>query len=162
MDPTTGGYKLQKLHLALSLRSEETPISFDPQKWLACALLDAVESQGVRKFIASEHYSTPKEALMLWIFSPDLSVSSSARSSTEYVKVTKILWQDSSPPTDVTERLNSASLSEGEMILGPGQVDLLRRTLEQSSNVLPENARAFQDWNVGLLERFTPKDLESL
>lgn len=120
-----------------------------------------METQGVRKVIASERDLASEKALKLWIFSPDLSVSSSARSSTKYIKVTKVLWQDSSPPTDIAEKLNSTSVSEAELTLGSGQVELLRSALEQSGTLLPENAREFQDWNVALLERFTPHDLES-
>jgi len=121
-----------------------------------------METQGVRKFLAFDPDQLPTTSLKLWLFTPDLSISSSVRSSTQYIRVAKVLWQDSTTPEiDIAAKLNSSALSEGELKLGCGEVGLLRRRLEESGKLLPENARMFQDWHVGLLERFTVEDLEA-
>lgn len=124
-------------------------------------LLNATESQGVRKFVAHEPDLSSDESMKLWVFSPDLSISSSVKSSTEYTKVAKVLWQHCSSPADEPEKLNGSVLTEGELKLTRGELDLLRTRLQQSSDILPENARTFQEWHVGLLERFTLGDMES-
>lgn len=35
----------------------------------------------------------------------------------------------------------------------------LRSALKNSQKLLPLNARTFKDWNVGLLERFEPREV---
>lgn len=160
MDTVTQGFKLWKLNVSVSEGLERSPTSFEAEKWLACSLLNAVDNQGVRKLIVSEYGSASSDQLKLWIFTPDLSISSSIKSSVEYIRVAKVLWQECTKSEDVANRLNSSSLSEGEFVLGHGQVDLLRQIMKESSSVLPENARDFQDWHIGLLERFTLADLD--
>lgn len=120
-----------------------------------------MENQGVRKFVAYEPGLSSDQSMKLWIFSPDLSISSSVKSSTQYTKVAKVLWQDYSSSTNETEQLNGSALAEGELRLSRGELDLLRSRLQQGSGILPEGARTFQQWHVGLLERFTLADIES-
>ena len=100
-------------------------------------------------------------ALKLWIFTPDLTISSSARSTTDPVRVVKVLWQDSDAATGDSEKLGGPTSSEGELRVRKEVVAMLRETLARTTQWLPEAARRFQDWHVGLLERFTTHDIES-
>lgn len=161
VDAATQGYRLRKLHTSLSTALGLAPIIFDTDKWLACLLLDAMESQGVRKFVAYEPGLSSDQSMKVWIFSPDLNISSSVKSSTDFTKVAKVLWQDCMYSADETEKLNGFALAEGELRLSRGELDLLRSRLQQSSAILPEGAREFQEWHVGLLERFTLDDIDS-
>jgi hypothetical protein len=117
-----------------------------------------MENKGVRKFFVRLR-SPLEKTLKLWIFTPDLTVSSSALSSTEPVRVVKVLWRNEDS-SDVAgpERLTSAALAEDELRMSDEETSLLCSRLEQSARLFPAGARKFQDWNVGLLERFTSAD----
>lgn len=161
-EASTERIRLRKLQLSLSVGLGNAPTTFDAEKWLTCRLLDAMDNQGVRKFVVQEPGSTSNAALKLWIFSPDLSISSSIRSYAEYVRMAKVLWQDWNPPRGgENENLNGSALAEGELRLCHGELGLLRSRMEQSGTLLPEGARTFQEWHVGLLERFIPSDIRS-
>ena len=161
VDSVADGYKIRKHSLALSLGFNKAPKAFDIDKWLSCVLLDAMESQGVRKFVAYEPDSNTKHALRLWIFAPSLSISSSHQSSAKYAQVAKVLWKHTDTAIEKEEKLDSSTLGEGEIRLNPGELELLQTRLERSSSILPQDAKTFQEWHVGLLERFTSSDLES-
>lgn len=97
--------------------------------------------------------------MKLWLFSPDLSMSSSAWQDGKPVKVAKILWQDCKKPSAAAEQLNSRTLQEKEIQLPQWEFDELRSLLESSAQALWRTGRHFQDWHVGLLERFTSADI---
>lgn len=116
-------------------------------------------SQGVRKFIVRERNLSTKKSLKIWVFTPDLSVSSSPKLIKKHVRMVKILWQDNDDTEDLPERLNAATISEGELRLCDDELSLLRSELKESGNLLPEGSQEFQDWHIGLLERFTLGDI---
>ena len=159
---STQGYRLRKHRLSLSPSEGRTSIPFTDEKWFACLLLDAVDNQGVRKFVMHRPDSSCSRSLKLWIFTPDLSVSSSVRTSPKPVRVSKVLWQEIESPTNAGDTLGGSSLLEGELTLYDDEAALLRSKLKQSREMLPEGARSFQEWHVGLLERFTPGDVDPL
>jgi len=166
LDPSTEGYRLRKLSLALS-PTKTLPIeSFTPEKWLTCQILSATETQGVRTFLVHSpnpsRHSASIPALKIWLFSPDLCVSSSASSRVEFVRMAKILWRDEdAEPRDV-EMLSGSAAAEGEIRLDGGELEVLRDCLEQSGGLVPEEGRTFMEcWRVGLLERFTVEDLRT-
>jgi hypothetical protein len=67
----------------------------------------------------------------------------------------KIFYKTISNSKEVLEK-NSFS---HEQLLFPDNVfAALRRALEESMELLPVSARKFQEWNVGLLERFDEAD----
>ncbi len=158
MEATTGGFRLRKLNLSVSPNNSGGFSSYDKQKWLACLLLCAMDTRGVRKF-SVRHQDM---AFKLWLFTPDLTVSSSASKSPEPMRATKVLWQDIDASDDTgPELLTAASLTEDELRLTKDEAQILRRLLEDSAGMLPPGARTFQDkWNVGLLERFTANDMD--
>lgn len=121
-----------------------------------------MDSQGVRKLIVRGQNAKSNQALKLWIFAPDLKVSSSVRSSAEPVRVAKIMWQEiEAPEEDMSERLSGAALAEGELRLWQDEIVLLNQALVSGGEWIPEDSRQFQEWRVGLLERFTLEDIES-
>ncbi|PPJ60243.1 hypothetical protein CBER1_01305 [Cercospora berteroae] len=155
---TSGGYKLRKLHLALSSSIQPDPISYASEKWWTCLLLSSIEYQGVRKFTAQS--TTPSsQGLKLWVFTPDMTVSTSAFETPEPVRAAKVFWQDCDLSSQDIGALNQQALAEGELELPPGEMEELRTKLANSAQLLPSNARKFQQWNVALLPRFVDADV---
>ncbi|KAK3724917.1 hypothetical protein LTR37_000965 [Vermiconidia calcicola] len=157
-EASTGAYNLSKLHLSVSTNPTSSTANHETQKWLACLLLCAMDIQGVRKFVVRKN-ADDASVLRLWIFTPDINVSSSAISSTESGRFAKVLWQHTEDPQRGSDKLNAASLSEGELKLQGGEMKMLCAMLKKGGELMPEAARHFQDWNVGLLERFTASDI---
>lgn len=154
------GYKLRKSHLSVSSNANSPIISYPADKWLACHLLSSVESQGVRKFLI-ESTESDEVAIKAWIFTPDTTISSSAAENPDTMRAVKVLWITCVAPPKEAGALNRQALSEGELELPPNEMSQLQKALEQSAALLPQNARKFQSWNVGLLPRFTLSDIGS-
>ena len=159
-EAVTGATSLHKLHLSLSTGAELAAKSHDNAKWLACLLLCAMENQGVRKF-AVQRSAGAKSTLKLWVFTPDLTVSSSKMASAEPMRVVKVLWQELEDVDTGPERLSDMTLSEGELRLQRIEVESLLELLKESAALIPEAAREFQEWNVGLLERFVTQNIST-
>ncbi|KAM3419143.1 hypothetical protein BST61_g5088 [Cercospora zeina] len=155
---TSGGYKLRKMHLALTTSANSTSISYEAEKWWSCLLLSSIECQGVRKFTAQSTTSS-SQGLKLWVFTPDVTVSTSALDTPEPVRAAKVFWQDCDLSSQDIGALNQQALAEGELELPPGEMEELRAKLEKSARLLPSNARKFQEWNVALLPRFVDTDV---
>jgi len=63
----------------------------------------------------------------------------------------KVFWQE------VTSTETNAIVEKGniEELLLPGQaIAELRHIIKDSASILPRNTRKFQQWNVGLMERY--------
>ncbi|KAK3713450.1 hypothetical protein LTR37_008408 [Vermiconidia calcicola] len=157
-EASTGAYDLRKLHLSVSTIPTSSTPNHGTHKWLACLLLCAMDTQGVRKFSVRTHLEDAS-TLKIWIFTPDITVSSSVMASTEPGRFVKVLWQHTEDPQHGSDRLNAASLTEGEVKLRGGEVDMLCAMLTKGGELMPEAARHFQGWNVGLLKRFTASDI---
>lgn len=166
---THEGYKLHKPSLSLSVNASAKHNWYSSSKWLSLHILTAVESQGVRKFTIpaatiSQFGKEQTKQIKLWIFTPDLLVSTSAIETNEPVRVAKILWQEETRPEGEaeapSEKLSRQALSEGELSLREDEVQSLVQLLRASAAWLPYGARKFGDWDVGLLERFTKSDLK--
>lgn len=155
LDASTSSYKLFKLALSISSSSEHKQ-SFDSTKWLSCHLLSSMDSQGLRKFVIISN-PTSQPPLLIWLFTPDLSIASSAAPHDTPLRVTKILWK-LAPVHDKDVLLDKQSMTEGEIEMPDFEFDALKQSLEQSASLLPESARHFQDWSVALLERFAVDD----
>lgn len=155
LDKPTQSYKLAKLSLSIS-PSQGQPQSFDKPKWLSCHLLNSMDNQGLRKFIVTSGDDSPN-TLLVWLFTPDVRVSSSESLTPEPARVAKILWKQT-PAERQQALLDTQSLSEGEMELPFFELQALQRALEDSAALLPEKARRFQDWNTALLHRFNSED----
>ncbi|WPH00110.1 Hypothetical protein R9X50_00293300 [Acrodontium crateriforme] len=155
IDPTAEGYRLRKPHLALSFDPCGALSSFVLEKWLACRLLNSLESQGVRKLsIRSQKEQENLKGLKIWIFAPKLKVSSSAAETLEPVAVAKIMWKEEDVLTK-PEKLNAQTLAEGDVEVSSQELRELRECLTKSALLLPVDGRTFQEWQVGVLQTFT-------
>ena len=72
----------------------------------------------------------------------------------------KVLWKETDSSEETIQTLNAAALFEGDLTLRKHEVELLTGALERGAEVIPEGSRTFQEWHVGLLERFTEEDVE--
>jgi len=66
----------------------------------------------------------------------------------------KVMWQDCEPGEAESEKLNAQQLSEGDIDVPEHEFQELISALKSSGLLLPENARSFQQWRVGLLSQF--------
>jgi hypothetical protein len=103
----------------------------------------------------------------IWIFTPDLTISSSSSSPSVPLRVAKFLWRvqpDSTSGDGDTimrndeGRLDRKALSQGHLDLPQEEFLVLRNCLERSAEILPLAAREFMGWKVGVLERFGRDD----
>lgn len=94
----------------------------------------------------------------LWLFAPCLTVASSKAKMPDPAKVVKIFYR-AGEAADI-EKLNGMTGLEGDLELEGSEHRQLLRALDESSTLLPLAARRFQDWNVGILRRFTREDIQ--
>lgn len=160
VDESASGWRLWKWSIDItSSFSKPKANNYNLQKWISARLLFLIENQGVRKFHVRPDIPdtcTPTRSLLIWVFTPDLlfssSVASPAPARQDPTRAIKIFWkpQTWSPPQPGEPE--SASIED---VVFPGEVfDGLESALRSSQALLPMNARGFQGWEVGLLERF--------
>ena len=155
LDITTRSYKMAKLALTATSNAGNQQ-SFDMTKWLSCHLLSSMDNEGLRKFTVSSA-SGPQRPISIWIFAPDLNIASSASRQDTPLRVVKVMWKPA-PAHIQNARLDTQSMTEGEIEMPAFEFAALERSLEESAVLLPEGARQFLGWNVALLERFTVED----
>lgn len=146
------------MHLTLSATSDGEFIAYSADKWWACLLLSSTESQGVRKFTA-QGTLPGDQGLKLWIFTPDVNVSTSAADTEGPMRAIKVFWRDCDPSDQHFGVLNRQVLAEGELELPSDEMSSLRRSLADSAILLPNMSQRFQDWHVAVLPRFTSADV---
>lgn len=139
------------------MSSKETTKSFPVAKWISTQLLAAAESSGVRRFVISSS-ADESTGLLLWLFADSVSFSSSHMffARKDPTRAMKLMWKHLEKPK---EMLDTHQFSHEDLSLPDHVYQTLSRTLKNSSDILPESARKFQDWNVGLLERFDWEDI---
>ena len=155
LDVAISSHKLFKLALSLSFKNDHRQ-TFDVTKWLSCHLLTSMDNQGLRKFVVTPSPAS-RPSLSIWLFAPDLNISSSAAAYDKPLRATKILWK-SAPAQRQETLLDKQSMTEGEIEIPNFEFEALKNSLEQSAVLLPESAQRFQEWNAALLERFTASD----
>jgi hypothetical protein len=155
LDNTTRSYKIAKMALAVSSKTGSQQ-SFDIVKWLSCHLLSSMDNEGLRKFVLSSA-SKLQDPISIWIFAPDLIISSSASRQDTPCRVVKIMWKPA-PVQPQNSMLDTQSMTEGEIEVPAFEFAALKRSLEDSAILLPEGSRHFLGWNVALLERFSDED----
>jgi hypothetical protein len=155
LDATTRSYQMAKLALAVTSNTGNQQ-SFDIAKWLSCHLLSSMDNEGLRKFTVSST-SGSQDPISIWLFAPDLNVASTASRQHTPLRVVKVMWKPA-PSHVQNARLDTQSMTEGEIEMPAFEFAALKRSLEESAILLPEGARRFLDWNVALLERFTVED----
>ena len=162
LDSSSRGYKLRKACLSVATGGTKASSSYSQDQWLSSILLTAAESQGVRRLVVyagGENGSKIEHVMHVWLFAPDLRISSSVAKAATPMRVAKVLHR-AGLPADV-EKLGGVGAVEGEVELSKNEWCELQDLLTESAKLLPEAARRFQHWTVGLLRRFTTDDLHS-
>ncbi|THW97480.1 hypothetical protein D6D18_05514 [Aureobasidium pullulans] len=152
-DPQTEGIRLQKPYLALSQGGSRTTRSYDPAHWFSCYLNQAIETQGVRKFVFS---TLPYE---IWVFSTNL-----AYASLEYPEpkqAMKVLFRTRQGDQDV-ETLRAANLLIETLTLSPMLEKLLYQVLQRENFKLPDSLKNFMGWEVAVLPVLYKADVKAL
>ncbi|THZ25518.1 hypothetical protein D6C91_02939 [Aureobasidium pullulans] len=152
-DPQTEGVRLQKPYLALSQGGSRTTRSYDPAHWFSCYLNQAIETQGVRKFVFS---TLPYE---IWVFSTNL-----AYASLEYPEpkqAMKVLFRTRQGDQDV-ETLRAANLLIETLTLSPMLEKLLYQVLQRENSKLPDSLKNFVGWEVAVLPVLYKADVKAL
>ncbi|KAF2146594.1 uncharacterized protein K452DRAFT_348336 [Aplosporella prunicola CBS 121167] len=168
VDERAEGWRLFKWSMAVTGQSSGVMKSYSMPKWISAQLLTLIENQGIRKFTVRSEPISALPATTLWVFSPDLSFSSSVDTDAreDPTRAMKVLWQPdlnqphSSERTSGSQALDSQSLSMEELSLPKPAFEALIDTLTKSAQWLPASARKFQDWNVGLLKRFEENEID--
>ncbi len=147
-------YRLYKSRLAVVSEPGQAPEKYHAAIFLAAQLLYLIESSITRKIVV--HADNPGEpntehaGLLLWIFNPDIYYSSSKRGPTAY-RAIKVFYKTLQSPE---EFLDSNQSTVEELVVPQEDFVEFRQTLQESTNILPDSARSFQDWQVGLLDRW--------
>ncbi|KAJ6445921.1 ubiquitin-conjugating enzyme E2C-binding protein [Purpureocillium lavendulum] len=113
-------------------------------------------TSGCAKSVIAPHASERQDGsgplLHLWVLNPNVIYASSAVPGRR--TALKILYRDISP--DEANKLIESMTSDVQDINIPSEaIAAARKSLGQSSGLLPERERRFQGWNAGLLERWT-------
>ena len=88
--------------------------------------------------------------LLLWVFNPDIYYSSSKRGPTAH-RAMKIFYQ---PLGEAGKYLDGSGSDHEELVVPQEDFDEFQQTLRDSNEILPDSARNFKDWKVGLLDRW--------
>ena len=117
---------------------------------LVAQLQALVESQGARRFILHTSSTSPKSSgLLLWVFNPSIYYSSSLLPPPPRPhRAMKIFHKSTSNPGQTLKDDDHLE----EVVLRQEEVDAIIVELDRSNAMLPESARTFQDWQVGLLD----------
>lgn len=145
---------MYKSRLVVIPSEGQPPESFPAAIFLTAQLLSLVENSVSRKVVVHDgdqgDSELANEGLLLWIFNPDIYYSSSKRGPTAH-RAMKVFYKTLLDPGKFLD----ADCNTYEELLVPREdfVDFIR-TLRESSSILPQSARKFQDWDVGLLDRW--------
>lgn len=175
-DPSVNGWRLLKAMVSLNTakRSEtdETKWESHPTEMIVAAqLLELIERESARRFVVHCGQKTGllvRRCLILvkpvtnqsklWVFNPDLRYSnSSSGHNVSAQQAMKVFFQVT---CDVDTLLNRdlgkpSPLSVEELELPNMVFDALDNALQSSNQMLPLSARTFNEWQVGLLSRFS-------
>jgi ubiquitin-protein ligase E3 D len=148
-------FRFYKSRLCVRLEQDKDPESYPATVFLTAQLLGLIESSVTRKFVvhADSHGECGSEnaGLQIWIFNPDIYYSSSKRGPTAY-RAMKVFYKSAPDPAEFLE--TNEALTYEELIVPDEDFADFKTTLQQSTDVLPDTARTFQDWQVGLLDKW--------
>lgn len=143
--------------------SAKAPTSTD---CLAATVISTISRTGSSKSILmpNELHASGREVapecppIHLWVLNSNVSYTSSV---TEGKKTgLKVLYQDIAKD-EATKLLESITGEAQDIAFPQDAIDEARQTLKRSTLLLPASERSFQNWCVGLLERWEP-DKESV
>ncbi|KAL9127806.1 MAG: hypothetical protein Q9217_003390 [Psora testacea] len=144
----TGYFQIFKWNVALQTLGQAGWKTFPLQKVISAQLLAMIEDQAVHKFIVhTGDLDNVKEALLLWVFTPDLTFSTS---TSDMKRAMKLFYKI---VTDPAKELGDNMMRTEELELPGGALEELQADLKKSTDILPPSARRHQDWTIGLLDR---------
>ncbi|CAD6573931.1 MAG: hypothetical protein ASARMPREDX12_006324 [Alectoria sarmentosa] len=121
------------------------------QEIVSAQLLASIEDQAAYKFLAySGDAEDSKSAVMLWVFTPDLMYSTSAKPTQRAMKIFY------STVTDTSKILEKQNNRVEELQLPTYALKKLQADLESSTKILPVSTRNHREWTIGLLDRWAP------
>ncbi|KAI9794315.1 MAG: hypothetical protein M1833_000406 [Piccolia ochrophora] len=156
-DESASGFRILKSSVAVQSTKGSTAESFSKDVFLAAQLLSLIDHASTRRVAVYDErpIDTDKETvLLLWIFSTDLRYSSSTVKRNPK-RAMKVLFRKS---VNLGEQPGMSFNTSEDLHLPSDLKDHLEHSLETSSSMLPVSSRYFQEWTVGLLERFQPED----
>jgi hypothetical protein len=163
VDHQAEGYRLYKWRLKSSDTSSDQP---SLSSMLTAQLQSIMLAQCCSRLVfvpmnwkpSQTTASLPLPFLSMWILSPTIrystSVQKAAESTTPGTLAMKIFWKAISA-AEANKLLDSST--HEEVSLPAETIIEIERLLRQSASFLPPSGRMFQDWDVGLLERFDGK-----
>ncbi|KAI9824283.1 MAG: hypothetical protein M1832_002091 [Thelocarpon impressellum] len=147
VDEQAGGWRLMKWSLSVIPEDGAAQQMFPEDAFVAAQLLALVDSQAVKKFII--HCDDDAQGLFMWVFNADLRYCSSLRGPTPR-RAMKVFYGYH----NAMDLRAKQTLSIEELQVPLDVLETVRDSLTRSTSLLPPSARAFQQWRVGLLERF--------
>ena len=168
-DGHTDGWRLYKWSLSVqSSKDAGGGRSFPAEVFICAQLLHLAEMQSTRRFVLHTGDQATMEAGLLvcapatllhcaklmrqvWIFNPDMQYSNSQKTS-PINRAMKIFYKQAENPQKL---LDDHSTNLEELTLPPMIFQSFKAALEDSTSLLPSGARSFQEWKVGLIDRFT-------
>lgn len=122
--------------------------------FLSAQLLSLIETSIGRKVVVHDdghgESDAAQPALLLWVFNPDIYYSSSKRGPTAH-RAMKIFFK---PLADPQSFLDANSNTCEELVVPEDDFVDFGHTVRESTAILPQAARKFQEWDVGLLDRW--------
>ena len=132
----------------------QSPQGYDAAVFLTAQLLTLIESSVSRKVVIygdnGDESLPARQGLLVWVFNPDIYYSSSKRGPTAH-RAMKVFYKALPNPD---EFLDANSNTHEELRIPEEDLVDFKDTLRESTEILPQAARTFQDWTVGLLDRW--------
>ncbi|CAG7971660.1 unnamed protein product [Penicillium olsonii] len=158
-DPIAKGWRLLKANVSLNIKQDlDTEAGWETHSAeviVAAQLLELIERESARRFVV---HCGQKSGLLLWVFNPDMRYSNSNPGhSVMAQQAMKVFFQETD---DVDELLhpeigNPSPLSVEELELPTMIFEATWTALRDSNLILPTSARKFNEWQVGLLSRYS-------
>lgn len=121
------------------------------QEIVSAQLLTLIEDQAAYNFLAyTDDADGSMTAMVLWVFTPDLMYSTSAKPTQRAMKIFY------SSVTDTSKILEKNRNQIEELQLPSYALRKLQADLKSSTSILPQSARAHGEWTIGLLDRWAP------
>lgn len=150
------GWRIHKSSLSLKSALDAEWETFLSDIFISSQLLALIDSSAARKFVV--HPEDTKEGLLIWVFNPDIRYSSSRRSE-PVVRALKIFYQET---RDAQKLLDDHQASLHELPLPRYLFESFKVALLKSTDLLPPSSRKFQDWTIGLIDRYERKSSDGL
>ncbi|KAI9663654.1 MAG: hypothetical protein M1821_007144 [Bathelium mastoideum] len=158
LDGNAEGWRLYKWAVSVAQGDLGVRVAFSLEKWISSRILAYVENESTRHFHVHSGSKDPHAiSLLLWVFSPDISFSSSTHAEDRHdpTRAVKVMWQDYS---DSTDKSNQPTFRYESLELPANVVFSMQQALRGSQKLLPSSSRIFNEWSVGLLQRFSIYD----